>query len=652
MVNRFSNTSILSRLLFWFLVVGLLPLGIVTLILFNTSQEIIRSELESKLQTTADGKISQIETYALERTQDVVGLAKIPTIIQSLSQFSIILESDGATSEAYIDTDQAVRPLLLSILDNATYQDLMLFSTEGELLFSILPTPNIGKRYQDTDPNSPLVQTLENARTLLETEISRLSLSPDTNDTLAFIAAPVFEEGVVIGMLALKLESENLFSVISERTGLSLGETGESIAGFLDSGQLVFAAPTFHNPDGAFTPILSFGNGKTNPMEDAVRGIQGKGIIQDYRNQEVIAVWNYLPSLRWGLMVKIDTSEAFGAVSGQQTLVFGLGVLTLLAVIAISYTLANSLSSPIKNLVRATQTVAKGVYENKIMAQGRGEIGQLVDAFDLLINNTIAQRTEELKRVAEQERENNRLKDEFMAVMSHELRTPLNAIIGFLGIIQQKAELDEKNMHRISRSRANAERLLGLINDILDVSRIQSGRVQVFKRPMEVRVFFERLQTQMLSLAEAKNLTFTLTIAPDMPAHIATDEELLTKIFINLIGNAFKFTELGGIEVSVTKDNDDTWTTLVKDTGVGIPPHMHEVVFERFRQIDSSPTRRHGGTGLGLSIVNSLIQTLEGKLKLESVVNQGSSFFVTLPLEVASPENKQVLAESSQSNDT
>lgn len=302
--------------------------------------------------------------------------------------------------------------------------------------------------------------------------------------------------------------------------------------------------------------------------------------------------------------------------------------------------------------MRATQTVAKGVYENKIMAQGRGEIGQLVDAFDLLINNTIAQRTEELKRVAEQERENNRLKDEFMAVMSHELRTPLNAIIGFLGIIQQKAELDEKNMHRISRSRANAERLLGLINDILDVSRIQSGRVQVFKRPMEVRVFFERLQTQMLSLAEAKNLTFTLTIAPDMPAHIATDEELLTKIFINLIGNAFKFTELGGIEVSVTKDNDDTWTTLVKDTGVGIPPHMHEVVFERFRQIDSSPTRRHGGTGLGLSIVNSLIQTLEGKLKLESVVNQGSSFFVTLPLEVASPENKQVLAESSQSNDT
>lgn len=651
MVSRFRNASILSRLLFWFLVVGLLPLGIVTLILFQTSQDVVRKELENKLQATADGKILQIETYALERTQDVVSLAKIPTLIESLSQFRTVLESEGVTSSAYQEAEQMVRPLLQSILDSAIYQNLMLFSTEGELLFSILPSEVIGKRYEDINATSPLTQTLENAQTLLETEISRLSLDPETKEAVAYIAAPVFQEGVVIGMVALELNSERLFSVINERTGLSLGETGESIAGFLGNGEILFATPTLHNPNAAFTPIRSFEGEGISPMEEAVRGIRGKGIIRDYRNQEVVAVWNYLPSLRWGLMVKIDTREAFGTILQQQTLVFGLGMLTLFGVFGISYTLANSLSSPIKNLVRATQTVAQGVYENKIIAQGEGEIGQLVDAFDLLINNTIAQRTAELERVAEQERENNRLKDEFMAVMSHELRTPLNAIIGFLGIIQQKAELDEKNMHRISRARANAERLLGLINDILDISRIQSGRVQVFKRPMEVRPFFERLQTQMISLAEAKNLTFTLSIEAEMPTHLITDEELLTKIFVNLIGNAFKFTEQGGVEVRVTKDKNNTWTTLVKDTGVGIPAHMHEVIFERFRQIDSSPTRRHGGTGLGLSIVNSLIQALEGKLKLESVVNQGSSFFITLPLESTLQETTSTLAESSQSND-
>ncbi|MDX2076733.1 MAG: sensor histidine kinase [bacterium] len=644
MIKRIQNASILTRLLFWFLVIGLLPLGIVMLITLNSSQNLIQTEVQSRLRAISDGKISQIETYAQERARDVFALTRIPTIIDGITDFTTTLTTAGVDSDEYATIDENVRFLLTHILDGSGYENLMLFSSEGNLLFSVLPADDIGQRYTDLYPNSALVQTLENARTLLQTEISA---STDNNQNPVFyISAPVFSDDLVIGIVSIQLDSQDLYAAISDNTGLGLSETGETMAIFREGDDVVFSLPTVDDTT-SFTRISSLDDERSRPLLEAVAGIQGAGIIPDYAGQEVIAVWSYLPSLRWGMMVKINTSEAFGAVRVQQNFVLGLMIATLVGLVGISYTLANSVSRPIKNLVTATKSVAQGVYENKIVAKGSGEIAQLVDAFDLLIKNTIRQRTMELERVAEQERENTRMRDEFFAVMSHELRTPLNAIIGFVGIIQMNETLDEKTAHRLDRVMVNAERLLGLINDILDVSRIESGRVQVFKREVVIRTFFNDLHAQMQSLAEQKSLTFSVSIADDIPQSLFTDEELITKIFVNLIGNALKFTETGGVTVSVTRDGD-MWITVVKDTGIGIPAHMHELIFERFRQVDSSATRRYSGTGLGLSIVNSLVKTLDGKLRLESALNEGASFFVTLPLETTPEKALADITEGSQ----
>ncbi|MCS6835740.1 MAG: sensor histidine kinase [Anaerolineae bacterium] len=628
---RWRDTSILTRLLLGFLVIGLLPLGINTLITFNSWQNALQSEVEAKLRAIADGKISQIETYALERARDVVALSRIPTIIEATLRFSDILQTADSDSEAYKDVDRSIRSLMNLILDGSGYDNLMLFSADGVLLFSVLPMANVGQNYIQMHFGNPLAQTLVNARTLLETEISRLVM--DGEQTYSFISAPIFLEGEVAGIVSIQLKGSDLIEVINDRAGLSLGETGETLVGFVQDGEALFSSPSSTQP--GFSPLAGLNENFRNTMNAALRGIQGRGIARDHHNQEVIAVWSYLPSLRWGMMVKIDTREAFGAIAAQRNFVLGLMLLTLVALVAISYTLANSLSRPIQNLVSATETVAQGVYENKIAVQGTGEIRQLVDAFDRLIRNTIAQRTRELEEIARQERENSRLKDDFMAVVSHELRTPLNAIIGFMGIVQQKANLDEKNAYRLARARANAERLLALINDILDISRIESGNMVVFKQPMALGAFFERLHGQMQSLAEEKGLSFTLSLAEDLPPTIYSDEELLTKIFVNLVGNAIKFTDQGFVRITAKREAT-SWTAIVQDSGPGIPPHMHQAIFERFRQVDSSPTRRHGGTGLGLSIVKSLVLSLNGSIRLESALGEGSSFIVTLPLEMQS----------------
>jgi signal transduction histidine kinase len=250
-----------------------------------------------------------------------------------------------------------------------------------------------------------------------------------------------------------------------------------------------------------------------------------------------------------------------------------------------------------------------------------------------LVQN-LKQRAVELQAANEKAEESSRLKSEFLATMSHELRTPLNAIIGFLGIIQSKNVLDEKNAHRLQRARANAERLLHLINDILDISRIEAGRLQLIYTPVNLHDLVSKINSQTSVLAEEKNIQFLANVDQALPEQIITDEDALSKIMTNLVGNAFKFTEKGEVQLSL-KHAGENLLIEVRDTGVGIPYHMQEVIFQRFRQVDGSSTRLHGGTGLGLAIVSQLCQEMGGKVWVESTPDVGSTFKVSLPLQTA-----------------
>ncbi len=229
-------------------------------------------------------------------------------------------------------------------------------------------------------------------------------------------------------------------------------------------------------------------------------------------------------------------------------------------------------------------------------------------------------------------RETNRLKDEFLAVVSHELRTPLNAIIGFLGILKMGGELDERSVHMVDRARANAVRLLALINDILDVSKIEAGKFELLPAPVSLRPMIERWQSQMDSLAKQKGLEFHVHVEDSLPEKILVDEDAVTKIATNLLSNAFKFTEKGKVSLEVKGIKPDEWLISVADTGIGIPDSAKSHIFESFRQADSSTRRSYGGTGLGLSIVKRLSTAMGGSIQVESRVGEGSTFTVRIPL--------------------
>ncbi len=245
------------------------------------------------------------------------------------------------------------------------------------------------------------------------------------------------------------------------------------------------------------------------------------------------------------------------------------------------------------------------------------------------VEQQAAQLEEQNKRILEA----NRLKSEFLANVSHELRTPLNAIIGFSDMMLMgiSGELGEKQHHHVTRIRENGWRLLALVNDILDLARIEAGRIDLVQKPFSTTKMLDHLQSQAQVLANKHGIEFISELDSSLPGTLIGDRQRIEQIVTNLLSNAFKFTDEGSVTLSTTVE-DNSWRIVVKDTGIGIPPHALDYIFEEFRQVDGSSTRIYQGTGLGLAITRNLVLMMDGKIGVESTLQEGSTFTVTLPL--------------------
>ncbi len=240
----------------------------------------------------------------------------------------------------------------------------------------------------------------------------------------------------------------------------------------------------------------------------------------------------------------------------------------------------------------------------------------------------------ELRKAMAMAKEANRLKGEFLATMSHELRTPLNAIIGFSEIMinGMGGEIDEDAKFMIGRMHDNSARLLNLINDVLDMSKIEARRIDISYESINIASFIKSISAEMAGLVNKSQVNYEATVSLDMPKELLIDDQHLRRVIVNLLSNAFKFTTNGTVSLEVGKFNEDKWTIKVTDTGVGIPEHQQQVIFEPFRQADGSSRRSYAGTGLGLSISQELVRAMEGFISVSSELGKGSTFTVTLPL--------------------
>jgi signal transduction histidine kinase len=216
--------------------------------------------------------------------------------------------------------------------------------------------------------------------------------------------------------------------------------------------------------------------------------------------------------------------------------------------------------------------------------------------------------------------------------MSHELRTPLNSVLGFTEMLADGlyGELPEKAKTTLGRVQANGRHLLGLINDVLDLSKIEAGELKLTIDDYAIGQIVKSVAATTEPLARAKGLTLTVSVKDGLPMGRG-DERRLAQVLLNLAGNSVKFTDKGSIEIAADA-RDGSFHVSVRDTGPGIAPEHQERIFEEFQQVDESSTRQKGGTGLGLAISKRIVEMHGGSISLESAVGAGSTFHITIPI--------------------
>ena len=303
--------------------------------------------------------------------------------------------------------------------------------------------------------------------------------------------------------------------------------------------------------------------------------------------------------------------------------------------------LASYLTVPIRSLRKAVAATADGDLTSRVQPQTSDELGDLARDFNRMADQLQDYTTGLERKVTEKTVEletANRHKSEFLANMSHELRTPLNAVIGFSDVLSEKmfGDLNEKQLEYVRDINASGQHLLSLINDILDLSKIAAGRMELDPRAFNVATALDNCRTLIRERARGRGLRLSFGV-PDNLGEWTGDERKFKQIVLNLLSNAVKFTPPGGEVSLAARFEPDALVLTVSDTGPGIAPKDQAAIFEEFRQLKVAHDAKHEGTGLGLALTRRLVELHGGSIRVESAMGRGASFIARFPLASPTP---------------
>lgn len=450
-----------------------------------------------------------------------------------------------------------------------------------------------------------------------------------------------------------------LASVVGDQVGPALvlndAKAAAEILGSLRGDSRVREAVLYAGHGACFASFHREPAGRCRPQgEDGIRRNPESIVI----SRPIIAAGERVGTIRLVANLPSAASVLYQYLRGGVLIV----VLKLLMAAVLVAILQHRVAGPILAIARTAQSMAESHnFRQRVRIDSTDEVGVLASSFNTMVDEIVRRDAElaqqrqrleeevverslvnqELRKAKNRAEEAVRLKGEFLANMSHEIRTPLNGVTGMITLALDRCE-DQEARDQLHLARSAAMSLTAILNDILDLSRMEAGKLKIDSVPFNLREMLRDGLWIFEQAVEEKGLRLTMDVAADCPQNVLGDPVRLRQVLINLVGNAVKFTLEGEVGVTVSAPVPGSLCFEVRDTGIGIPKDKLEVIFEAFTQADGSHTRRFGGSGLGLTITRRLVTLMGGQITAQSEPGSGSLFRVVLPLEAAPADERSL----------
>ncbi|WP_008310499.1 hybrid sensor histidine kinase/response regulator [Leptolyngbya sp. PCC 6406] len=631
-MKRWLNQSLLTQLVSYFSLLSIVTVSTVAVGSYFQARASLETEVINRLTVAAQLKGYELDKWVDNQLRDIVWVGREQKVQTAINTLLTTEPEQPAYQEAYTVLTQYVAELT-EIKPNL--RSIRITRNSGFVVFAS-DDPSLEGRYRPLgDPATYFT------RDRLNVVVPNFYISSKTQKAAVTVATPILDsQGERMAALVVDLDLEEVDALIRDNTGL--GETAETYLVSRARGKTVFVSKQTA-PETEETVAIE--NIDSDGIERAINQQSGFGRYTNYQGVPVVGVYRWLPEQNLALMAEISQAQAFLPAQKLAGNILLIGFLSSGLLLVAVYVLSRRITRPILAIGTAATRLAAGDLTQTVPVLTEDEVGKLAQTFNQMasqlnssfatLEHRVAERTAELATAKEQADAANQAKSDFLANMSHELRTPLNGILGYAQILGRSKVIPDKERHGANIIHQCGSHLLTLINDILDLSKIEARKLDLDPTSLHLPSLLQSVVEMCKIRAEQKGIEFIYQPSSRLPDGVKSDEKRLRQVLINLLGNAIKFTDHGAVTLRVdVLDCSDTQASLifqVIDTGVGIDETDCAKLFQAFEQVGDRQ-KQSEGTGLGLAISQRIVQLMGGQIQVKSQLGVGSEFFFTINL--------------------